>query len=375
MKVIKILKREGYEAYVVGGAVRDYLLHLPMNDIDITTNAKPYQIAQLFKTKPTGIKYGTVTVLFQDSTFEVTTYRVDGDYKDSRHPEDVTYSDQVIEDVKRRDFTINGMLMDDEMNIIDHVNGKADLEAKMIRAIGDPTTRFQEDALRMLRAFYFQAKLGFQIDRETRDAIAKEKERIKDIANERIIAELIKTLKSSYIRRAFKSMVTTGVHEMLPGLKKGIEYFSQHAQKLFVEVFFTASFALNDGVIPNEWKFSNKFKHRYQIGSQLANQKTHISALDLYQYGLELCLLSNKVNYVLGRAKLQSKEIQRIYQELPISSEVELKLKPTDMIDISGKKAGAWVRQLQKRMVEEILEHNLKNDYDVLKAYMLNHLE
>ncbi len=375
MKIIKILKREGYEAYVVGGAVRDYILHIPSNDVDITTNAKPYQVAKLFETKPTGLKYGTVTVLFQDDKYEVTTFRVDGDYQDNRHPEEVTYSDQVIEDVKRRDFTMNGLLMDGEMNIIDHVGGKADIEAKMIRAIGDPKTRFDEDALRMLRAFYFQAKLGFQIDRDTREAIFELKDNISDIANERVIDELVKTVKSKYLRRAFKSMVTTGVHEVLPGLKEGIEFFSEHAEKLFVEVFFTASFALNDGNIPNVWKFSNKHKHRYQVASQLANQKSAISAMDLYQYGLELCLLSNKVNFVLGRAKLQSADIQRAYHELPITSEVDLKLRPTDMIDIAGKKAGAWVKQLQKKMVIEILEHNLKNDYEVLKTYMLSHLE
>lgn len=374
-KIIKILKREGYEAYIVGGAVRDYILRIPTRDIDITTNAKPYQVSKLFKTKPTGIKYGTVTALFNDETFEITTFRVDGEYQDNRHPEGVIYSNEVIEDVKRRDFTINGLLMDESMQIIDHVGGKADIEAKMIRAIGDPMTRFNEDALRMLRAFYFQAKLGFQIDRETRDAIASLKEKVLDIANERVIAELIKTLRSKYLRYAFKSMVTTGIHKVLPGLEKGIQYFSEHPQKLFVEVFFTASFALNGGVIPSEWKFSNKHKHRYQIASKLANEKKAVTAMDIYQYGIDLCLLANKVNYVLGRSKLQSAEIERMYHELPITSEVDLKLRPSDMIEITGKKAGAWVRQLQKKMVVEILEHQLKNEYEVLKAYMLSHLE
>lgn len=374
MRVIKILKREGYEAYVVGGAVRDYLLRLTSEDIDITTNAKPHQVAKLFKTKPTGLKYGTVTVLFQDDTYEVTTYRIDGEYQDNRHPEEVTYSDLVVEDVKRRDFTINGLLMDDNMQVIDHVNGKEDLDAKMIRAIGDPKVRFSEDALRMMRAFYFQAKLGFQIDKETREAISELKDHISEIANERVLAEMIKILRSKYLKRAFKSMITTGVHEVLPGLKAGIEYFSENAQKLFVDVFFTASFALNNGVVPDEWTFSNKYRHKYQVASKLANEKTTINAMDLYQHGLELCLLANKVNFVLGRSKLQSAEIQKVYHELPITSEVDLKLRATDMIEITGKKAGAWVKQLQKQMVIEVLEHGLSNDYETLKAYMLNHL-
>ncbi|MDX9692317.1 MAG: CCA tRNA nucleotidyltransferase, partial [Acholeplasmataceae bacterium] len=118
--VLNDLQKNGFEAFIVGGAVRDYLLKEPLNDIDITTIAKPHEVSKIFKTKPTGLKYGTVTVFMHEETYEVTTYRIDGEYTDSRHPESVTFSETVIEDVMRRDFTINGMLMNAKGEIIDH---------------------------------------------------------------------------------------------------------------------------------------------------------------------------------------------------------------------------------------------------------------
>jgi tRNA nucleotidyltransferase (CCA-adding enzyme) len=220
-KVLYELKKNGYEAYIVGGAVRDHLLNLPINDVDITTNAKPHQVSKIFRTVPTGIKYGTVTVLYGSETFEVTTYRIDGDYLDQRHPENITYSEKVEDDVKRRDFTINGLLMDEKSEITDFVNGRQDLTNKLIKTIGNPKDRFTEDALRMMRAFYFQSKLGFQIDKETREEIFNLRENLKSISIERITNELIKIMQGEHVKKAIKSIITTKVHEVLPGLEKG----------------------------------------------------------------------------------------------------------------------------------------------------------
>jgi len=268
MKVVQILKQNGYEAYIVGGAVRDHLLKTQLTDIDITTNAKPYQVAKHFKTKPTGIKYGTVTVLFGPDTFEVTTYRIDGVYQDSRHPEEVSFEATVEDDVKRRDFTINGMLMDEKSQIIDYVSGQEDLKSKQIRAIGDPMVRFEEDALRMMRAFYFQAKLGFQIEKKTRDAILELRHKLLEVSNERILNELIKTFKGPYLKRAIQSMVTTRVHEVLPGLKEGLLFIQNLDDMPFVDAFFTMAFTLH-GEVPKAWTFSNKHRHRYETASFL----------------------------------------------------------------------------------------------------------
>ena len=369
------LKKQGYEAYIVGGAVRDYLLRLPINDVDITTNAKPFQVSKIFRTIPTGLKYGTLTVLYKDEQFEVTTYRIDGEYQDDRHPENVTFSEDVVEDVKRRDFTINGLLLSDRQEIIDHVEGQADLKAKLIRTIGDPKQRFNEDALRMLRAFYFQSKLGFQIQTQTRDAIFELKENLKNVAMERIVTEMIKIVQGDYAKRAYQSMVTTQVHTVLPGLKRGIEHILTMDEMPFVDPFFTLCFALNDGIVPQAWTFSNKHRHRYQQAAMLANKTKKFDAIHLYTYGIDLCILANKVNFMLNRSKNLKTEIENTYEKLPIQSELDLKLRATEMMAITEKKAGAWLKDMQHKMVLAVLRNQLKNDKESLTAFLKEHIK
>ena len=372
-KVIYDLKKQGYEAYIVGGAVRDHILKQPTTDIDITTNAKPHQVAKIFKTKPTGLKYGTVTVFMGDETFEVTTYRVDGEYVDNRHPEEVTFCETVEEDVKRRDFTINGILMTEKGELIDYVNGRADLQMKIIKTIGEPKQRFTEDALRMMRAFYFQSKLGFQIDKDTRDKVTEMKDNLKTVAMERITNEIIKILQGGYVKKALKSMVTTEVHEVLPGLKLGIEYSEQMDEIPFVDAFFTLCFTLN-GSIPQEWPFSNKHRHRYETARMLAATNQAFDPYTLYTYGIDLCLLANRVNYMLKKTPNLKNKIERDYKNLPIQSDLDLKLRATEMIALANKKAGAWVKNLQTEMVIEVLNRRLKNEKNALERYVLDHI-
>ncbi|MBN2300043.1 MAG: CCA tRNA nucleotidyltransferase [Acholeplasmataceae bacterium] len=371
-KVLYELKKAGYEAYIVGGAVRDHLLKQPTTDVDITTNAKPHQVAKIFKTKPTGLKYGTVTAIYGDETFEITTYRIDGEYLDNRHPDEVVFCETVEEDVKRRDFTINGILMTEKEEIIDYVNGRGDLQMKIIKTIGDPVERFTEDALRMMRAFYFQSKLGFQIDRETRDAITEMKENLRNVAMERITNEMIKILQGSYVKKALKSIITTGVHQVLPGLEKGIKYAEQMDEIPFVDAFFTLCFTLH-GSVPSDWPFSNKHRHRYETARMLADQHQSFDALTLYTYGIDLCLLANRVNYMLKRTKNLKTKIELDYKNLPIQSDLDLKIRATEMITLTNKKAGAWVKNLQTEMVIEVLNKRLKNEKNALEQYVLEH--
>lgn len=373
-KVLYDLKKKGYEGYIVGGAVRDHLLKMPITDVDITTNAKPIQVSKMFITKPTGLKYGTVTVMMGDETFEVTTYRIDGEYTDGRHPDLVAFSDSVEEDVKRRDFTINGMLMNDREEIIDYVGGQMDLNAKIIRTIGDPADRFNEDALRIMRAFYFQSKLGFTIDRATRDAMTQMKDKLKMVAMERIMNELIKMLKGPHVRKALQSMVTTGIHKVLPGLEKGVEFVQTMEEIPFVDPFFILSFLLN-GSIPSEWPFSNKHRHRYETAIMLANQYKEYDPYTLYTYGLDLCILANKVNFMLNRSKNMKSRIETDYANLAIQSDLDLKIRATDMIKLTNKKAGSWVKTIQTEMVQEVLNHRLKNEKEALEQYILAHVK
>ena len=209
--ILKTLKTCGFEAYIVGGCVRDELLGKKPDDFDITTNAKPDDIKRLFRrTIDTGIKHGTVSVLFYDygqpKIFEVTTYRIDGDYNDSRHPSEVKFVNDLYEDLKRRDFTVNAFAYNDDVGLVDRFDGLTDLKNKIIRAVGDPRERFKEDALRLLRAIRFAAKLGFKLDKKTESAMPEFAKNLSAVSKERIQVELSKTITSSnpsYVKYIF----------------------------------------------------------------------------------------------------------------------------------------------------------------------------
>ncbi len=195
-EILGALKEHGYEAYIVGGCVRDVLLGREPKDWDITTSAMPQEVKEIFhNTVDTGIQHGTVMVVKHGVGYEVTTYRVDGEYKDGRHPEHVTFTRSLAEDLKRRDFTINAFAWGED-GLIDMFDGERDLKDGIIRCVGDPDERFNEDALRIMRAVRFSAQLGFKIEPQTKAMISKYASRLADISMERIREEWEKTLLS-----------------------------------------------------------------------------------------------------------------------------------------------------------------------------------
>lgn len=214
-KIIETLEAAGFEAYAVGGCVRDSILGRKPDDWDITTSAKPDQVKHLFqRTVDTGIKHGTVTVLLEREGFEVTTYRIDGAYEDGRHPSEVSFTASLREDLRRRDFTINAMAYNDKEGLVDLYGGLTDLEAGVIRCVGKAVERFDEDALRMLRAVRFSAQLGFWIEEETRAAIRLLAPNLQKISAERIQVELVKLVTSphpDYLRTAYELGITAQI--------------------------------------------------------------------------------------------------------------------------------------------------------------------
>lgn len=195
--IISTLKENGFDAYAVGGCIRDSLLGREPNDWDITTSAKPVEVKTIFsRTIDTGIQHGTVTVLIDKETYEVTTYRIDGKYSDNRHPEEVTFTDDLKEDLRRRDFTINAMAYNYESGLVDIFGGQEDIQRKLIRAVGNPTERFDEDALRIMRAVRFAGQLGYEIEELTFNAGKAAVGNLKSISAERIQVELVKLMVS-----------------------------------------------------------------------------------------------------------------------------------------------------------------------------------
>lgn len=227
--IIHCLQAEGHEAYAVGGCVRDSLLSRTPDDWDITTSARPEETKALFgRTVDTGIQHGTVTVMLHKKGYEVTTYRVDGEYEDGRHPNEVTFTSNLIEDLKRRDFTINAMAYNEEEGLVDAFGGREDLEKGIIRCVGDADERFTEDALRIMRAVRFSAQLGFAIEEKTKAAICGHAENLRKVSAERIQVELTKLLASphpEFLKYAWETGITAII---LPEFNRMMETSQQN---------------------------------------------------------------------------------------------------------------------------------------------------
>lgn len=243
---------KGFQCYLVGGAIRNLLLGHKVKDFDIATDALPQQVNQLFqRVIPTGIQHGTVTVLFKTHHFEVTTFRVDGEYTDHRRPDKVDFSPSLFEDLKRRDFTINSLAYDINTHILhDPFNGKEDLKKKIIRAIGNPVDRFKEDALRTLRACRFACVLGFRIEDDTFQGIIQTAHLIKNISQERIRDELTKILETRIPSIGLELLRTTGLmRHILPELEacKDVEQPAMHC----FDVYYHSLYACDAAPLTN----------------------------------------------------------------------------------------------------------------------------
>ncbi len=244
-KAINVLKSNGFEAYAVGGCVRDMLLSREVNDYDVTTSAMPEEIKMCFKDLrciETGIKHGTISVIVDGEIIEITTYRIDGKYTDNRHPETVEFTKNLKDDLKRRDFTINAMAYDGNGIVIDCFEGKKDLQNKIIRCVGDAKTRFREDALRILRALRFSAKLGFEIEKDTKKAIFSEKKLLLNIAAERIREEFCGIIEASGGAKVICEYISV-FEVFIPELGK-IRGIHQHNKAHIYDVFIHSIKAL-----------------------------------------------------------------------------------------------------------------------------------
>lgn len=220
LKAIALLESKGYSVYVVGGCVRDSVMGRTPNDWDMTTSATPDETREVFKgfrTIATGIKHGTVTVMIDSEPVEITTMRVDGEYSDNRHPESVSFTKKIEDDLSRRDFTVNAMAYNPKTGVVDPFGGQNDIKNKIIRCVGNPDTRFNEDALRILRAIRFSSVLGFDIDEKTSQSIINNRSLLQNISNERIRVELIKMLCGKNIEKIltdYKSVIFEFIPEL-----------------------------------------------------------------------------------------------------------------------------------------------------------------
>lgn len=374
LPIIKKIEKAGYEAYFVGGSVRDSLLDKNINDVDIATSAFPEEIKSIFKrTIDVGIEHGTVMVLFEEQSYEITTFRIESDYQDYRRPEQVTFVRSLKEDLKRRDFTINALAMDKNGTIIDYFNGKADLRNQIIRAVGSPKERFHEDALRMMRAVRFVSQLNFEMEEKTEAAIYTNHSLLEKIAIERIRTEFMKLLLGKGREAGLKSFVNTGLYCYCPGLngkKKGLldlssnHYVLSSSLTAWTLLIYYIDLPL-DAVesFLRSWKCSKKEITQVEVAytALLARLEHKLSRIQLYKTGLTIALEVEKLAKSLDNL-INSDNINTRYKELPIKNKKELAVSGTDLIRYLNIKPGKGLGRLLEKAEFAVLYSKIPNE-------------
>lgn len=349
IEVLKLIRLNGYEAFFVGGFVRDYLLGIESNDIDIATNALPSQIANIFSVVNKGIKYSCVTIKFEGYEFETTTYRIEKEYQDNRHPI-YEVATKLSFDLMRRDFTINAMAMDENLNIVDLFNGLDDLKNKCIRTVLNPQKKFSEDALRMLRAAYFVAKLGFDIENQTLNAMKQCSHLVQNLSKDRISWELEKLINSTYILKGVSYLIEANIAPYLFEFKNGIYLIkTKNIEKISWLEFLVLSFYNNvEGLSNFNFKSEVIIKIKNIVDIAKNNPKNIYSKQIIYENGLEIILMANKLNHIVNNANDLSSQILDVYNNLVIYKPSDIAIKSQDIIGlVENKLIGNVLKDVQ----------------------------
>ena len=356
--ILKIFNRNGYEAYFVGGCVRDYLLGEDFSDIDITTNALPEEVKKVFrKSIDTGIQHGTVTILVNGDSYEVTTFRTEEDYANHRSPEKVEFVSNLREDLDRRDFTINAMALDYKGKLFDYHNGDNDLSSKIIRTVNNPNERFYEDALRMLRAFRFSSKLGFEIENNTLDAIKKNAELIKFVSIERIVNEFKKLLAGKGNLKSLELLIDSKLNSYIPFFEE-VNEIQDLSSYSFCQSLYILSI-IND-ISFEKLKFlklSNKeikLVKQFDLINQEFKNNTQIELI-LYKYNREdIKFICEYFGY--------DKEKNIDERILTINSFNDIDITSQEIISTINKNPGPWIKSITLELEKEILLGRLNNN-------------
>jgi tRNA nucleotidyltransferase (CCA-adding enzyme) len=381
-KVIQEIKAQGFEAYFVGGSVRDALLNKPIHDVDIATSAYPEEVKQIFKrTIDIGIKHGTVLALVDDEQYEITTFRTESTYQDYRRPDNVTFVRSLKEDLKRRDFTINALALDDSGEIIDLFDGVADLSAKVIRAVGNPQERFHEDALRMMRGLRFASQLDFVIEPATLAAIKENHSLLGKIAVERITVEFTKLLLGQNRQAALQDFVATECYQYCPQLQEhgaAILNFSElpnqpialetQAWALFVHRLRLAEHDIRPFL--KAWKMSNQAINEISaLVSGLHFRLDHEwTPMTLYKLGEQTALAVEEL-LVYFQRKSYPAAVQQAFKTLPLHSRQELAVTGNDIMAALQAKPGKWLGCLIDELEEAVVTGTVINQKDELLAF------
>lgn len=381
MPVLRTLEDAGFEAYFVGGSVRDVLLHRHVHDVDITTSAYPEEVKELFdKSIDTGIKHGTVTVLYGGESYEITTFRTESGYQDFRRPDHVTFVQNLDEDLKRRDFTINALAMDMHGDIVDLFNGIEDLKNHIIRAVGNPEKRFHEDALRMMRAVRFMSQLEFKLEEKTEQAIKDNHELLKKISVERIREEFVKMGLGPFSRQAFQIFLDTQLSEDVPDFAGKKDLLQVYPQLKFSPTVETSLWAViiillkvpneNIGKFMRDWKNSNAMTEKVeQIIKMFDLIADHVPTdYELFEAGEDIIINTIDVADILGQPVSSEALVDR-YLALPIKTPSELAVDGRFLIK-RGMRPGAQLGRTLNQILKKVVACEIENSEEAIEQYL-----
>ncbi|TLS35890.1 CCA tRNA nucleotidyltransferase [Pseudalkalibacillus caeni] len=379
-ELLECLNQNGFEAYFVGGSVRDNLLQKPIHDVDIATSALPDETMELFEhTIPVGIEHGTVIVRHKGKSYEVTTFRKEEDYQDFRRPSAVSFISSIEEDLARRDFTINAIAMDKTGTLVDPFNGREDLKKGIIRTVRKPQDRFKEDPLRIMRAIRFVSQLSFELESSTRKAFEDYAPFLKEIAVERISVEFQKMMTGPSVKNAIRLLLESELHQYLPGLKTkkaGLEkllkldmdYLVEDKEHWGILTYVTAENPLE---FLKRWKQPSKLIK--EVDSILSGVKVVLedgwSAAELYNYSASYRSIERIAAVITGRKPIHATLEQRI-ELLPILKRNEIAVNGNDILKWSRKKPGPWVGEFFEQLEKEILNGTIKNEKNDIKRWL-----
>ncbi|MBC1999617.1 CCA tRNA nucleotidyltransferase [Listeria marthii] len=385
LPVLQKLTTAGFEAYFVGGSVRDYLLNRTISDVDIATSAFPEEVKEIFQsTYDTGIAHGTVTVRENKECYEVTTFRTEGTYEDFRRPSEVTFIRSLKEDLLRRDFTMNAIAMDEHFDLHDPFAGQLAIQHKEIKAVGKASERFHEDALRMMRAVRFLSQLDFELDKETENALGSQIALLQHTSVERITVEWIKMIKGPAVKRAMDLLLKVEMETYLPGLqgeKAALTEFASWdwAKRISEEVIWlglvVAVKPSNVTAFLKAWKLPNKTIQLVNKAYQDAFDRKEIwQTEELYHTGQLVFSLVNELNVLRGQENKQQ-VLNQAYSALPIHSKKDLAITGADLLKWSGENAGPWVKETLDKLECAILSSEINNEKNQIKRWLGFHEE
>lgn len=381
-QIINEIEKAGGEAYIVGGAVRDYIACRPITDVDIATSLTPSLIQEIFdKVIPIGIAHGTVMVRFHGESYEITTYRTEEGYNDYRHPDEVTFVRDIKQDLARRDFTMNAMAMDRSGGIVDPYGGRKDIEQKYISAVGIPHDRFQEDPLRMMRALRFVSQMNFEINHSTKEAVLRNAHLLEHIAIERIAVETIKLYAGKGFQKGLLLMEEMGVKKHLPIIQEILEIKKQipKAQlRTWPEVIAFYLYRGYGSDVRNwikKWKLSNKAKLDAEcLYASLTSFAINgsISSWLVYQLPEQLFEpFSRVLDAVEGTNKNWLQHLSFQQNLLPIKTTSQLKFQAEDLLQMfNSLPKGPWISAKVLEIEKQVIKGNLPNEYEKIKEWV-----